>query len=202
MMAKSRNYLVIILVALTLWGSYGTGSHAYASKEQHTKMVMDDEVYHDALSTLKGFLGLRDDGRIQARKGNSSEDTKCNLGHMDRMTQRVTVTGEKGVLPIVGTVTKMKDVFYPGTYEVKFGNKAMLTDKATIQVKMDVSKGEQIYVLTGDKESGYKQYTIVVADLDNTVSFDTSVIQNYTISTTDIIKAQDAVNSMLTKKEW
>ena len=199
-MAKTREWMSMTLVALLLIGSIGTGSLLYSTKTQRVEMKIDTEDYYDAVYTLKGFLGLKDDIRKRADSNETltaSEDTVCENSGMGRMTQRITVADSKGILPICGTLSKMQDVFYPGTYEVKFGNKAMLAEKATMQVKMPVDKDQQVYILTGNKQDGYKQFAVVQAD-DNMVSFDTTVIQNYTISTTDIIRVQDVVASVIT----
>ena len=199
-MANTREWIRMTLVALLLIGSVGTGSLLYSNKAQRVEMKIDTEDYYDAVYTLKGFLGLKDDIRKRADSNETltaSEDTVCENSGMGRMTQRITVADSKGILPICGTLSKMQDVFYPGTYEVKFGNKAMLTEKATVQVKIPVDKDQQVYILTGNKQDGYKQFAVVQAD-DNMVSFDTTVIQNYTISTTDIIRVQDVVASVIT----
>ena len=94
-------------------------------------------------------------------------------------------------------MVKAQDAFYPGTYEVKFSNKAILTDTASVRVSLSVKEGEQVHILTGNKEKGYREYTVVTAQADNVISFDTSVIQDYTISTTDIISAQEAMASLM-----
>ena len=109
------------------------------------------------------------------------------------MTQRVTIFSENGVLPISGTVTKTQDAYYPGTYELKFGNKAILTSDANVCVSLNVNKGDKVYILTGDRENGYVEYKTVEAQQDNMIAFDTSVIQDYTLSTTDIVSAQEAM---------
>ena len=58
---------------------------------------------------------------------------------------------------------------------------------------MDVKKGDEIYILIGDKESGYTEYACVTAKEDNLVSFSTNILQDYTLSKTDIKSAQEAM---------
>ena len=58
---------------------------------------------------------------------------------------------------------------------------------------MDIKKGEEVYILIGDKDSGYTEYACVTAKEDNLVSFDTNILQDYTLSKTDIKSAQEAM---------
>ncbi len=115
-----------------------------------------------------------------------------------RLSQNVTVTNENGTLAVGGTVTKSQDPFYPGTYTVSFSKKAILSTRAIVEVKMEVKKGDKVYVLVGDKEKGYSEFTTVIATQDNLISFGTSILQDYTLSTTDIMGAQEAMACVLT----
>ena len=114
-----------------------------------------------------------------------------------RLSQRVTVKTDEGTLPFSGTITKSQDAFYPGTYKVVFSNNAILTDTATVEVKIQVKKGETVYVLTGNKDNGYSQYDEVIVTETDCVKFQTNILQNYTISTTDICGAQEAMASLV-----
>lgn len=160
-----------------------------------SQMNVDAEVYEDAEHTLKGFLGMKDDGQGgKFRKHRSDKSEEELIGDEgSRMTQRVTIVSDSGVLPISGTVTKAQDAYYPGTYELKFGNNAMLTSEADIYVSLNVKRGDKVYILTGDRENGYVEYKMIEAQEDNRISFGTNIIQDYTISTTDIISAQEAM---------
>ncbi len=114
-----------------------------------------------------------------------------------RLSQRVTVRTEEGTLPFSGTITKSKDAFYPGTYMIAFSNNAILNQTATIEVKFEVEEGETVYILTGNKDGGYSQYGVVTASANDCVEFKTNVLQNYTLSTTDICGAQEAMASLM-----
>ena len=65
---------------------------------------------------------------------------------------------------------------------------------------MDVDPGETVHVLTGNKNSGYREYTTVTAGENGMVVFDTKVLRDYTISTTDIQGAQKAMEMLLASK--
>ena len=110
-----------------------------------------------------------------------------------RLSQKLTVTTDEGILSVGGTVTKAQDAFYPGTYEIKFSRNLILTSRAIVQVMMDVKRGEKVFVLVGDRNNGYTQYAEVVAQEDNRVTFATDILQDYTLSTTDIDGAQEAM---------
>ena len=97
------------------------------------------------------------------------------------------------MLPYSGTVTKAQEGFYPGTYEITFNQNDLLPNKATVEVEMDVLKGDEVYILTGDKDSGYTEYAVVTVDKYNTVRFTTDMLQTYTLSTTNIAAAQEAM---------
>ncbi|MCR5558149.1 MAG: hypothetical protein K6F75_11405 [Butyrivibrio sp.] len=189
--------IIASFVAVLLICSLLTASVIYTRNRQGAEMSVDDEVYEDAENTLMGFLGMEDEKTPleSTPEGIGTED--AGLNDNARMTQRVTIVSDAGVLPISGTVSKVQDAFYPGTYEVKFSNKAILTGLATIRVSLNVDQGETVYILTGTRETGYTQYDVVTAGVDNVVSFDTSVLQDYTISTTDIIGAQEAMASLM-----
>lgn len=196
-MMKTRKTLIAFLVTVLLISSFLTGSAILSRSKASSEMEMDSDVYNTAENTLKSFLGMEDDSTAGGSDSNGDNLVGEPPRSAARMTQRVTVMNDNGVLPISGTVTKSQDAYYPGTYELKFSNKAILTSKASIQVIMDVKAGEQVYILTGDKDKGYKQVNVVEADADDIVVFDTTVIQDYTLSKTDIISAQAAVASVM-----
>ena len=196
-MSKTKKILFTSIVTVLLVCSLFTVSVVYTKNRHNAEMAVDDEVYEDAENTLMGFLGMEDEKvPLESNpKGNATEE--AGLNDNARLTQRVTIVSDDGVLPISGTVVKAQDAFYPGTYEVKFSNKAILTGPASVRVSLSVKEGEQVHILTGNKEKGYREYTVVTAQADNVISFDTSVIQDYTISTTDIISAQEAMASLM-----
>ena len=184
-------FLVSVLFISAVFG----GTFVYSKNRVRGNMDMDDSVRSDAVFALNGYLGLDDSSAGGIESSVSGQDSDDGVG---RLTQRVTIVSDGNVLPISGTVTKMQDAFYPGTYEVKFSNKALLTSEATIQVRIDVKKDEQVYILTGNKDTGYTQVEVVTTDSDNCVVFDTNVIQDYTISKTDIMSAQAAMANVMT----
>ncbi len=184
------------LVSVLFICTFVVGFSACGKNRSSGNMDMDDSVRSDAVYTLNGYLGL--ESNKNAGSVESSVSDPVANDSMGRLTQRVTVVSDGNVLPISGTVTKMQDAFYPGTYEVKFSNKALLSAEATVSVRIDVAKNEQVYILTGDKESGYTQIEVVTVDANNCVSFDTNVIQDYTISKTDIMSAQAAMANVMT----
>ncbi len=117
-----------------------------------------------------------------------------------RLSQNITVTNEDGTLSVGGTVTKNQDSFFPGTYIVKFSKNSILSSRASVEVRMKVNRGDTVYVLVGDKEKGYSQFTTVTAERDNVISFDTNILQDYTLSTTDIMGAQEAMACVLSSE--
>ena len=114
-----------------------------------------------------------------------------------RLSQNITVSNEDGTLSVGGTVTKSQDPFYPGTYTLSFSNNAILSSRCVVEVKMQVEKGDKVYVLVGDKDRGYSEFATVTATENNMVSFATSILQDYTLSTTDIMGAQEAMACVL-----
>ena len=193
-MIKARKLLISFLVTVLCISALFAGTVIYSKSQASSEMEVDADVYDTAENTLKSFLGLEESNTAggSGNGGNVSGYTENGV----RMTQRVTVMDESGVLPISGTVTKSQDAYYPGTYELKFSNRAILTTKVNIYVKMDVEPGEQVYILTGDKDKGYKQVAVVSAE-PGCVTFETALIQDYTLSKTDIISAQAAVASVM-----
>ena len=196
-MMKTRKTLIAFLVTVLLICTFLAGSAISSRSKASSEMEMDSDVYNTAETTLKSFLGMEDSSSAGGRENSGDNDPLDPIDSSARMTQRVTVLNENGVLPISGTVSKSQDAYYPGTYELKFSNKAILTSKATVQVVMDVEPGEQVYILTGDKDKGYRQVGVVEANTDNIVLFETAVIQDYTLSKTDIMSAQAAVASVM-----
>ena len=196
-MSRTRKIIFASLVAVLLICSLLTVSVVCAKNRHDAEMSVDDEVYEDAEDTLMGFLGMEEE-KVPTESSPAvvgAEDAGFNENA--RLTQRVTIVSKEGILPISGTVTKTLDAFYPGTYEVKFSNKAILTGVASVRVSINVKEGEQVYILTGSRETGYQEYDVVTAKADNVVAFDTGIIQDFTISTTDIISAQEAMASIM-----
>ena len=196
-MSKTKKIIITSFVAVLLICSILTISIVYTRTRRNAEMAVDDEVYEGAENTLMGFLGMEDE-KIpleSSPKGGAAEEAVPSDNA--RLTQRVTIVSGDSVLPISGTVAKAQDAFYPGTYEVKVSNKAILTGVASVKVSLNVKEGDQVYILTGDRDKGYTEYAVVTAEADNVVSFDTAIIQDYTISTTDIISAQEAMASLM-----
>ena len=196
----SNTYRIVIasLVTVLIVSSVIVGSLYYSASHLNSGMSVKNEVYQDAEDTLTEFLGMDDDKVPLESVPKAKTGEKSILEDSARLTQRVTIISDAGVLPISGSVTKAQDAFYPGTYEVKFSNRAILTGTAAIRVSLNVKKGEQVYILTGNREVGYTEYDVVIAKANNVVMFDTNVIQDYTISTTDIASAQEAMASVMT----
>lgn len=146
----------------------------------------------------------------EAHSGVENGDASVLLGNgndgpevmgQKRLSQLVTVTTNDGTVPVSGRVVKSKDDFYPGTYELTFANNAILSSHATVEVRIDAAPGDVVHVLTGDKDSGYKEYTTVEVDKPGVVAFDTNILQSYTLSTTDIKGAQEAMADILSSTE-
>ncbi|SFB76360.1 hypothetical protein [Butyrivibrio sp. YAB3001] len=196
-MVRTRKIVIILLVTFLMAGAIVGGALVFSRSKAKARMSVDDEVYHEAEHTLKGFLGIADDSAASYQSSYPKDDSFCEENDTTRMTQRVTIVTENGVLPIMGTVSKLHDAYYPGTYEVSFNNSALLTESAEVIVKIPVKKDQKIYILTGNKDVGYKQYAVVDATSDSCVHFSVRSIQDYTISTTDIISAQDTMDSLV-----
>ena len=190
-MIKIKGIVVTVLVvALIAIGSF-IGSLVYAVNVEDRGSYGQKEIYRSAEEALLSFMG-DDNSSFKGKKGTNADGTANS-----RLTQRVTVSSEEGVLPYSGTVTKLQDTFYPGTYEIEFSQPMILTGMASIEVQMDVNEGGEVYVFTGNKNSGYKEYAVVKVDTGNVVRFTTDKLQKYTISTTDITAAQKAMSDII-----
>lgn len=191
-MTKTRKMISAFLGAVLLVCVAIAGSLLYEGTT--TQVGVNEALYGEVQDTLADYVN---DGTrtVKGDKRAASYDDPSKLG---RFTQRVTILSDGEILPISGTVTKSQDDFYPGTYEIKFSSNAILTTDATIYVDVDVKAGDTIYVLIGDKDKGYTEFTKVVAEKDNKISFETNIVQDYTISTTDIKSAQEAMASVFT----
>ncbi len=183
-MTKAMKRGIIVLAAFIIGCAAFAGSVIFAYVQSATGSNNSSDVYTEAEDTLRGYLVYGD-----IRSGYGSTEETVNK----RLSQRVTVTDGEGTLPISGTVVKAKDGFYPGTYNLSFSENRILTEKVTVDVKMDINPGENVYVLVGDMDDGYIQYATAVVDDNKVVSFKTDVIQDYTLSTTDIRSAQRAM---------
>ncbi len=185
-MMKMKGIVVTVLVvALIAIGSF-IGSLLYAGRIDDSNSYGKKEIYHSAEEALLSFMG--DD----TGSGKSSQSTANS-----RLTQRVTVMTKEGVLPYSGTVTKLQDAFYPGTYEIEFSTPALLPEEASVEVQMEINEGEEVYILTGNQDSGYTEYAVATVGSGNIVKFNTDKLQTYTISTTDIPAAQKAMSGMI-----
>ena len=173
---------LLILVAFITAISTIVGAYYYANCLHLGDAPANSELYSNAESTIVGMM-QEQDKRVSA----TGEKAK------ERLSQRVTVCGKEGILPISGTVTKSVDEYYPGTYEIEFSDMATIDGGATVQLDVDLPVGEPVYILTGDKNSGYDEVDVVTVDNKGRVSFETDEIKSFVISTTDIARAQTAV---------
>ncbi|MDC7294793.1 MULTISPECIES: hypothetical protein [unclassified Butyrivibrio] len=189
-MTKTRVYKISLFVAVILMCTCFTAAlFKFGYMEGGVGAAQD--VPEENGNSLASFVVSTDDDPIAG--GEQTLNEEGILNERGRLTQRVTIYDESGTLPISGTVTKSQDAFYPGTYELTFSRNAILNDKATVQVKMDVEEGQPVYILTGNKEKGYREVAVTTADSNKCVSFETQLLQNYTLSTTDISGAQEAM---------
>jgi hypothetical protein len=191
-MTKTRTIRMFILVAVVLICASFAGAIFQYGIDGKSRVSTAQDTPEES-SSLASFVVTDDEEARSEREQTLTEEGLLN--ERGRLTQRVTIFDENGTLPISGTVTKSQDGFYPGTYELTFSKNVILNKTATIQVKMDVEAGQPVYILTGNKEKGYREVAVVVADEDKCVSFDTQLLQKYTLSTTDICGAQEAMAS-------
>ncbi len=201
-MEKTGKIILASLVTAVMTGIIFGYMFTAMGTHKNAEMAVNDVIMREAQDTLMDYLGMSKDSEyaLEPMHIKGEHDECCGEVPMVRMTQRVTVATDDGILPISGTVTKVQDSFYPGTYELKFSNNAFLTDTAKVQVRINVNKGDTVYILTGDKNIGYTQVSEVNACSDNCVVFDAGVICDYTISTTDIEKAQETMTSIASHK--
>ena len=183
-MNKARKAAIAILVMFLIGCITFAGFAIYADRSNTTSG--DGEAYNAVAEALLGLAGVDvedEDGEVLAGR---------------RLSQKLTVTTDDGVSVASGTVTKIQDEFYPESYKITFSKKAILTSKAVVEVSIEgVKKDDTVYILIGDKDSGYTEYACVKAKDDNLVSFDTNILQDYTLSKTDIKSAQEAMADML-----
>ena len=183
-MNKARKAAIAILVMFLIGCIAFAGFAIYADRSNTTSG--DGEAYNAVAEALLGLAGVDvedEDGEVLAGR---------------RLSQKLTVTTDDGVSVASGTVTKIQDEFYPESYKITFSKKAILTSKAVVEVSIEgVKKDDTVYILIGDKDSGYTEYACVKAKDDNLVSFDTNILQDYTLSKTDIKSAQEAMADML-----
>jgi hypothetical protein len=182
-MKRARKLVVTVLVTFLLGCIVFAGVAIHADRRNAASC--DGEAYSAVMETLLGIAGIEVDDK----------DADVLAGR--RLSQKLTVTTDDGAVVSGGTVTKIQDDFYPGSYKITFSKKAILTSRAVVEVQMDVKKGDDVYILIGDKDSGYTEYACVTAKEDNLVSFDTNILQDYTLSKTDIKSAQEAMADIL-----
>ncbi len=181
-MTKAQEIGMLVIVTLLTVCIAITGFKLIFTDDNSQGIEVTDGVYTEVSDALMVLL-----------EEPIEEQEAAEVMGVKRFSQRLTVTTENGVLPVGGKVIKEKDAFYPGTYEISFSEDTTLMSKARVCVAMDVVKGDKVYILVGDKESGYKEFSTVVATEDRHVCFSTNVLQNYTLSTTDICSAQQAM---------
>ena len=194
-MTKARKLALIVLTTVLFGVGFFAATVIYAKTDSNVNAEDSKSVYcESAEENFKDFLAQDENGDSGSSIESSGEDED-----LVRLTQRVTVYDENGILPYSGTLSKIQDAFYPGTYKIKFSNNAILSATATILVTMDVKPGDSVYVLTGNKEVGYKEYAEVTVTDAGSVEFETNILQNYTLSTTDISSAQAAMAEYVTE---
>jgi len=188
---KRARWVSIVLAVVFIIGVITVCWRTYDTNGSNPEKADTEDAYYAAEETLlKCFGADKDKNDIS----NDSEEGKIeDMASGSRLTQRVTVKDEDEMLPYSGTIIKNQDALYPDTYEISFTNNELLPEQATVEVEMDVLKGDEVYVLTGDKELGYTEYAVVTVDEYNKVSFTTDTLQKYTLSTTNIPAAQEAM---------
>lgn len=188
---KRARWVVIVLAVVFVVALSAVSIHIYRRHGSNQQTADNEDAYYAAEETLLKYLGV---DNKEDDSSDSDEEIVADLTANSRFTQRVTVKDDNDeILPYSGTITKDPDSFYPGTYEISFNQNDLLPNMATVEVEMDVLKGDEVYILTGDKDSGYTEYAVVTVDKYNTVRFSTDMLQTYTLSTTNIAAAQEAM---------
>lgn len=188
---KRARWVVIVLAVVFVVALSAVSIHIYRRHGSNQQTADNEDAYYAAEETLLKYLGV---DNKEDDSSDSDEEIVADLTANSRFTQRVTVKDDNDeILPYSGTITKNPESFYPGTYEISFNQNDLLPNMATVEVEMDVLKGDEVYILTGDKDSGYTEYAVVTVDKYNTVSFSTDMLQTYTLSTTNIAAAQEAM---------
>lgn len=189
-MERAR-WVVIVLAVVFVVALSAVSIHIYRRHGSNQQTADNEDAYYAAEETLLKYLGV---DNKEDDSSDSDEEIVADLTANSRFTQRVTVKDDNDeILPYSGTITKDPESFYPGTYEISFNQNDLLPNMATVEVEMDVLKGDEVYILTGDKDSGYTEYAVVTVDKYNTVRFSTDMLQTYTLSTTNIAAAQEAM---------
>ncbi len=189
-MTKAKKIALVVLMILFVGVGIFTASVLYAGNNDSAQMDASEEIYDVAM----GFYeSSRTESAEDASIDNVGFGSNGESGEPVRFTQRVTVFNEAGTLPYSGTIVKTQDAFYPGTYNISFSSNAIMTSEVTVRINMNVQKGDRVYVLTGNKDDGYREYSVIDVEEDNKIEFTTMVLQNYTVSTTDICSAQEAM---------
>ena len=188
---KRARWVVIVLAVVFVVALSAVSIHIYRRHGSNQQTADNEDAYYAAEETLLKYLGV---DNKEDDSCDSDEEIVADLTANSRFTQRVTVKDDNDeILPYSGTITKNPESFYPGTYEISFNQNDLLPNMATVEVEMDVLKGDEVYILTGDKDSGYTEYAVVTVDKYNTVRFSTDMLQTYTLSTTNIAAAQEAM---------
>lgn len=188
---KRARWVVIVLAVVFVVALSAVSIHIYRRHGSNQQTADNEDAYYAAEETLLKYLGV---DNKEDDSSDSDEEIVADLTANSRFTQRVTVKDDNDeILPYSGTITKDPESFYPGTYEISFNQNDLLPNMATVEVEMDVLKGDEVYILTGDKDSGYTEYAVVTVDKYNTVRFSTDMLQTYTLSTTNIAAAQGAM---------
>ena len=188
---KRARWVVIVLAVVFVVALSAVSIHIYRRHGSNQQTADNEDAYYAAEETLLKYLGV---DNKEDDSSDSDEEIVADLTANSRFTQRGTVKDDNDeILPYSGTITKNPESFYPGTYEISFNQNDLLPNMATVEVEMDVLKGDEVYILTGDKDSGYTEYAVVTVDKYNTVRFSTDMLQTYTLSTTNIAAAQEAM---------
>ena len=192
---KRARWVVIVLAVVFVVALSAVSIHIYRRHGSNQQTADNEDAYYAAEETLLKYLGV---DNKEDDSSDSDEEIVADLTANSRFTQRVTVKDDNDeILPYSGTITKDPESFYPGTYEISFNQNdslpTLLPSEATVEVEMDVLKGDEVYILTGDKDSGYTEFAVVTVDKYNTVRFSTGILQTYTLSTTSIAAAQEAM---------
>ncbi len=194
-MTKARKIALVVLILFFVGVGAFTASVVLSQNVSSSKMETTEQLFDVAKDFYESNRFESAQSATVDNYGESGSDVE-NGGPV-RLTQRITVYNEGGMLPYSGTIVKSNDAFYPGTYKISFSNNAILTSEATVSISMPVDKGDIVYVLTGNKDDGYRQYAEITVEEDGKIEFSTMVLQNYTLSTTDICSAQEAMASII-----
>lgn len=149
-----------------------------------------------SVETVSKTLSQKEDGRVEFYNKGENEDYS-EFSYSVTFPQ-IEVDED---IDLAATYALLDTSKYEDVYQLAFVTEQSLSSEVEITLNVNGSEGEKYYLLRGNDDSDYNNFTTAECDENGYISFTTNKLDNIIVTTTDIVSMRQAEEEALAKAE-